>query len=532
MALTTVDLSSTFQYNQSPKRFKFEDTTDYTGQSVALADVTGVFTSITGPNGLIYSNTNHGSPDIDPDVSLINTSINLPLDASGNVLEGTYTVVYEVQDTSGTPFTVSTTKTHTLSYTAPTVNLSLTVDIIAPLLTSTDNTNYTVNLINPTIVRDHDIFYPAALEVAPIEGTTKQVTTDVIYVVANKDLQYSSRLTADITYDLDTVNDWHIEDQISGEQYLDVNADGQICDVYCCIRKQWNRYLNEKAVGNELLAKQYLQDWIVMIGLSKLISDALVCGKTEDISAYSSKILEIGNCEPGCSCEGDEPQLVTGLSGGGSQDTIVVAAGNGVTVSSASGGGITTYTVSMNGTLFAKLNASYNTTITAGTGISVLDSGIISDIRNYQISSTASIVEKLDAIVTLTLPSGGLPTFAIDNFSRKGSSFQDITQVNPNEFIVNKNPILADYDSFSNAFTIANFTPSTIDYYPECNLIQSVLTNGVSEDFDVDGIQVQIIAKNADDFDIRFVDGSLQPIIGRVLSEMLDSITIVVKINA
>jgi hypothetical protein len=38
MALTTVAFQTTFQYDQTPKTFKFVDQTDYAGQGIALAD--------------------------------------------------------------------------------------------------------------------------------------------------------------------------------------------------------------------------------------------------------------------------------------------------------------------------------------------------------------------------------------------------------------------------------------------------------------------------------------------------------------
>jgi hypothetical protein len=73
MALTTVSFQTTFQYDQSPKTFKFVDDTDYAGQSVPLANVTGVFKIVDPLGNTIYNNTNHSAPDINPAVSLINS---------------------------------------------------------------------------------------------------------------------------------------------------------------------------------------------------------------------------------------------------------------------------------------------------------------------------------------------------------------------------------------------------------------------------------------------------------------------------
>jgi hypothetical protein len=143
MALTTVDFDGKFRYDLSTKQVTFTDTTDYVSQSIDPADVTIVVKAETAGGGIFYNNTNHGVPDIDPDVSLDSTiTIPLPLDGSGNPLQDAYTFTLEWQETSGVPYEVTKVKTETLNYSSPTVDISMEVDCITPRLTATDDSFY------------------------------------------------------------------------------------------------------------------------------------------------------------------------------------------------------------------------------------------------------------------------------------------------------------------------------------------------------------------------------------------------------
>ncbi len=213
MALTSCDFETYFQYDQSPKTFQFKDITNYASQGVGLNEVTGVF-EITDPaNNLIYNNTDFTDPDIDPDVILTSVkTILLPLDANGNVLQGDYIIKYTVRGSSGSidpAVDVDKTYTHTLTYDSPTISLNLTANCIQPLLQSTDTTNYTSGITTPTIVRDHEIHYPAALNKADVTGTGVSLETNVIYTLKGTALTHSSSLTSTLTYDFG--DNWHHE---------------------------------------------------------------------------------------------------------------------------------------------------------------------------------------------------------------------------------------------------------------------------------------------------------------------------------
>ena len=119
---------------------------------------------------------------------------------------------------------------------------------------------------------------------------------------------------------------------------------------------------------NTIRATEELAKYSQMIDISGMLKIALDCSKEDHVSDYVAKILEIGNCDAGCSCGDGTPQLVTGLGVAGAE--VIVEAGTGMTVVAVTGSGTTTYTVSLsstNITLLANLN---NTVIVDGSGIS------------------------------------------------------------------------------------------------------------------------------------------------------------------
>lgn len=421
MALTTVAFQTTFQYDQSPKTFKFVDQTDYAGQGIALADVTGVFKIVDPLGNTIYNNTNHAAPDITPAASLINSiTIALPLDGDSLVIQGEYEITYTVEDTTVAPAYTSQENKPVLAYVSPTISLLLTADCVKPLLKSTDSTGYTVGAVTPTTTRVHTIQYPPSTGQADLTGTGATLETSVLYTVANASLQYTSTLTSTLSYDFTT---FLVTDSITGSTYSEVSCDGQLCDIYCCVRAEWNRYTSNLNI-NKVRADEALANWSQMVGLMENIRTALECGKGTDVSEYVTRIQNIGECEPGCDCDDGTPQLVTGL-GGGTGTVIVDSAGTPVTVTSVTVGSITTYTVALDAAFVTKVNNSYNATVVSGTNITVTTVTDSDGNKEYTVSAAPNSVPNIlsfKAIITIT-NFNSLPSVAIQDVTVTGTAF-------------------------------------------------------------------------------------------------------------
>jgi hypothetical protein len=123
--MTSSDLNPIiwFLLNVSPEKLKLQDSTNYSGLGVAVADVIGNL-KVTSPAGIvIYNNTSILSPDIDADISLLNNAVvSLPKDGSGNILTGTYAFRYSVREYNGGLVTANVNKIYGSS--AQTVILS------------------------------------------------------------------------------------------------------------------------------------------------------------------------------------------------------------------------------------------------------------------------------------------------------------------------------------------------------------------------------------------------------------------------
>lgn len=530
MALSSVDFNTTFDYTTSPKKFSFTDTTDYASQGIALTDVTGVI-KVVAPSGVtVYNNTNHSSPDINPDVSTTNTTtIPLPLLADGTVQKGTYTITYTVRvnaTTLSAEYDTQDTKSINFQYTSPTVDLEITANLVTPLMKSTDNTSYnytppTGGVVTPTITRDHKLFYPATLGLSAISGTGSVVSTATFYTQENATLQYSSSCTSTLSYSLG--GGFYISDSVVGYDYYDLNADPSLCTIYCGLRTAYNNWFNNK--GTATAQSTYLPKYIQLMSIATLAQQAIDCGRTDDVAAYINEMKNIGGFTDGCGCPtGDEPILVTGTGGSG---TVIVEAGTGITVSSSVSGTTTTYTVSLTGANATKLAAAFNTTLVAGDGITISsvtddDGNIIYTVTNNRVSPELVVAE-----YTIDMTPGSLPTITRESFVQYGTTLAGTTMVNDN------NGSVSDWQTKNNSFTVSTFnTPSK--YYPKVEAIQITdyaATGDPKEDL-ARPINVQIVEKGASSFKIRMNDELGNPITGYAASVYYSQIKLIITITA
>ena len=446
MALTTVDFGVTFQEGASPPTFKFLDTTDFAGQGANTALATGVFKIVDPTNTTYYNNTTHATPDINPDVSLQNIiTISLPLDASGNTLQGTYTITYTVRisDTSlSAAYDVTKTLTFEYSYTSPTGSLTMTANCVKPQLTASDVTSYRVNAIDPTITRVITLIHPAALQLADVTGTGSQLSITAFYTGENQ-----SSLTSTLTY---VFTSYTVTDTITASAIFDVDCD-DLCDIYCCLRAEWNRYQDNKGT-NDTKAKRAFSAWMEMMAIAGLIRTALECGKDTHVAAYTAELLKIGNCEPGCGCVDGDPVPVTGLGGVSSNDVVVDSGGAPVTINAVTVGNTTTYSVVIDAAFVAKVNNSYNSITTGGTNITVTETVAANGTKTYVVNSTGSgghdhqtILLEIDFNQTV------VPTITKLNESLNGSTFQAATIANQN------NASYVDWQKTKNHFRVSDY---------------------------------------------------------------------------
>lgn len=386
--ITTPTWDTTFDLSSTTKKFSFTDTTDYVTAGIVLTGVRGVF-EITTPSGVvIYNNTSYGAgSDIVANLSLDN-AILIPLPNLANQApeQGVYTITYTVQITDGTNpvYYITDTDTYDFTYTSPTVVIVPQVDCIQPLFTVTDDTDYVVNGITPTNSRTITLEYPANSGGTPFSNTTSAtITTDEFY----NGLQ-ATTVQSILEYEYDT--NFFIADTVEGTKSINVDC-SYVCQLYCCLKSLNARKENARGVNNVLFEELEYQFSQVM-GLLELLFLAIDCGKQEDANALITKIKTIAECTDDCSCTDGTPSRVQGL-GIQNVNVSVVSGGAPISVTSATLGGITTYTISLSPSIVTQLTTMYNTVVSAGTGISVTDSGIISGVRTFTVNSSAAALK-------------------------------------------------------------------------------------------------------------------------------------------
>ncbi len=535
MALTTVTYDSFFNYNLATKTISFTDTTDYTGQGSSDVDVT-VVAKVEAPiSGVFYNNTNHGDPDIDPDVSRDSLhTIALPTGVDGLPEQGLYTITLQYDDdgsTSGTPVVINEVKTFTLDYSSPTAQLEMTVDCITPLLSSNDVTSYTINGVDPTIVRAMEINYPASMQLPSVTGTANLLSTRTFYYVTGQTIEHSGAITANLTYDFS--NGFYVIDEVSGSEFVGVACDGDICDIYCCIRSQWQRYEAAKT-NNAVLATKELSKFNNIMSLTGLVGAAVKCGKSSQVSEYVEEILAIAECDAGCSCDDGTPQLVTGLAINGND--VIVAEGTGIQVDEVTGGGTTTYTVSISSENITKLANMTASIVDAGTNVSVATNVVVVNgipTTTYTVTATDVVVESSFVKAMIEINTSTVPTITIETQAQYGSTFSTVNQTVSTEFIKNENDAsFTDWATKSTDFTIANFGTAVGDFFPEVEVVNIVGAGRGDYTSWSNKFKANITTMGTDTFSIRINDEDGNNINGNFLQTEFLRFELIFKIQA
>jgi hypothetical protein len=521
--LTSIDYKVTFNLTASPKAFIFEDLTDYVSQSVLEADVTGIL-SCTGPDGTVfYSNPNYAAPDIDVDVSRINsTTINIPLLANGLVEPGIYLFQYSVQDSSDSTI-VSLEKSFEYCYVSPTVTLEMSADCIMPRLTSDDTTNYVVELITPTITRVHTIQFPLGSGEADLVSLNKKIETGLFYTQTNQ-----SEVVSSLLYDYG--GGVFIQDSVSGVTELDVQCDSSLCDLYCCLYSLYKRW-QEALCVNSIMAEALQDKFVQAQAVRNLIKDSIECGKGENISALTAKVLALGDCEPGCGCADGEPVPVFGLGGssdGDGNNLYIVSPGTGIVVSDFVAGDTTTYTVAIDPAILALINAATNVAVFAGTGGITVDTNIVSGQTQYTINNdpvpTQSGPGMVSLVYSIVKQTGNVPSLNTETEVVYGASrFQS-------PVLTNEYPILADYKSNNTRFLVSGFLDNATNYSVTAQIVKIVaVKNGVDQQFLYEPFRLEVIDKSPSYFRFHFVNQDGSPLTGNALN-VYDTIKISIQI--
>jgi hypothetical protein len=306
-------LALTTKFNLDTGKFNFVDTSNYAAQVSPDTGIKGVL-RITGPSGLVYANADYATPasstaDITDGGGFINNVISIPLDASGDVQEGTYLVEYKAYVTAGTDAgsTLTFSSTFTYTFDAPSISISQVVDCFNATFTSTDSTNYTVDGIAPTTTRTHSI-----LDVADPSRTSSS-SSDASSTVVYPNLYAGDYKTTISTLAVYVFTSYSVSVTISSNATYTVACASQ-SNAYCGIQSTWEAYETAKANGDIKQAATSLDLFQTLIGLYKLYELAVNQQQTADANTYLARIMTLGNFTSSCSLTSGQivPVLVKG----------------------------------------------------------------------------------------------------------------------------------------------------------------------------------------------------------------------------
>lgn len=367
MALTTIAIQPTF--NNISGQIIVDDQTDYVGQGIPLDGTYTVrgFLAITLASSTgtstIYNNIGGTTPDIDPNTSTTSVlTIDLPKDSGGNILQGTYSIVYNV--IVGDPDQVGVIVadvTDGFSYTyqqdLPTVCLTADVNCQGATITSYDSTDYG---LYATVDRTHNLYPPPATGATTITGTQASLSSgSPIY-----DKTWTQEVISTVTYNFPSGLIAIVS--VEGSREIPVVCDLGMSKIFCCLKKVFNRY-NSLMAKNIVAANDLYIDTVKpMLEAMVMYNAAVAAGNTNGASYYYNLTIETSGCGEDCGCSSSDPQLIE-PNIGSSNVTIVTSPDNSISVVPVVDGITTTYQIQVSAALQAALSAIKNTVVTTAT---------------------------------------------------------------------------------------------------------------------------------------------------------------------
>jgi hypothetical protein len=339
LADITPKLNIDIDLTQATPRFTFQDATDYTAQSVTVADVEGnIKLVVNGSATPTYDNLDDWTtPDIDggsvgqtnEDLTRFRTQasyISAPLDSNDELVSGLYAFTYQVSDDEGVT-TVVTTVTYDIQYDKVTGDIDYTINLnpLSPSLKIEDTTSYAVDSVTPTNDRALTLYYPpnsalggsTTTTAASLSVTSFNVGIQSAKLVNNVSYDFSSKVstTASTTATGTPVITLDILDQITAvENKIEVESITSICDLYCCVKDFLTRLRQGTSTQKNAL-RQLAGEVAIYL---EMISDAYACGKGDDINTYVAAIKDLVGCNDDCGCgSGTTPTVIQAISVGG-----------------------------------------------------------------------------------------------------------------------------------------------------------------------------------------------------------------------
>ena len=297
------DVIFSFDLRPQPKRIIVQDNLDYSALGWDIDDVVAVVT-FTGPQAIVYENTDFNSPDIVPATSLfLNKVIPLPLDPETNyenAIKGNYTLKVSWYN-SVLDETEEFLDTYQYIFDIPTIANNTVSGPYSGTLTSTDTTVYGDNVF--LLNREHRIKYPTQLPGPPpdIVGTDAVIVVTPIYTN-----QWTIQITSEVEY--------HNPDELiilwdGYGEFFECVYGSCISAMYDAINTMLSGYSDDLAcmTTNQ---EAYQKRLVIVDTAWHLLNIAYQAGDVEEADAQSYVIQEQVEWTGSGTCEGTTSILV------------------------------------------------------------------------------------------------------------------------------------------------------------------------------------------------------------------------------
>lgn len=227
-------------------------------------------------------------------------SFALPSNSSGDAPQsGQYEINLAVFDSGATSTLYARSIKVDFDMTRPTISLDISHSVVNPIfLKSVDETNYEIDGVTPSIVRDHKLYHPAGNGSKTV--TTKTLNTNVFYTKTSQlYLQATTNYAfADAFYTDDTsvkTISWQGQDVFSGTQDYTVDGANAVSDKYSCMKNMWDRVQTSRTT-NRGKYDQLLADFNQAEANYTMLDMAINTGNTEDANGYALEIQRLTGC--------------------------------------------------------------------------------------------------------------------------------------------------------------------------------------------------------------------------------------------
>jgi hypothetical protein len=338
----------TYDMNQGTPRFNFEDETTAYGSSGVVPSsevyfkIKGVLDGSTTPfkdwNAPTstdvddWNGTNFTADIIrNTGATRFATSgnyVSVPY-SNGEIQNGSYNflvnVLYRNDSVATTYSLLDLEVTVNINYTKPTGSVTLTADLnpVTPTMTSTDNTVYVVDSVTPTINRTMTLYYPPSTGAGSTQSSNASFSVTSFYtntqeldLLSLPEWDFTSKISTSATNDFTSGNlSIVLNDKIEATDEYKVQSTSTLCSLICGLRAFESRKSTART-NNPALYQQMKSDAGEIGYYIDLIEISYRCDKTDEINDYVININRLTNATGDCGCSGDEPVLITSITGG------------------------------------------------------------------------------------------------------------------------------------------------------------------------------------------------------------------------